>query len=113
MGKEDARRAEAWSLLTLATGAAGRAKGLLASRDGNELLLLMPCSDIHTVGMRSKIDVAFVDRMGCVLEAYRSVGPFRRLRNRDAAAVVERFASCDEPWLVPGDRLAVTLRKGD
>lgn len=110
--KEAERRAAAWSLLTLATGAAGRARGLLLSRPNDEALLLVPCNDIHTVGMRSCIDVAFVDRTGCVIESHRSIGPFRRLRNREAAAVVERFASCDAPWFSEGDRLAVSAEEG-
>ena len=69
-------------------------------------MLLVPCHDIHTVGMGHRLDVAFVDRAGQVIEAHRAVGPLRRLRNSRAEAVVERFASC-EPWFRPGDRIGL------
>lgn len=93
--------------LGLATSLAKRMRGLLLSRPDEGALLLLPCADVHTVGMGRRIDVAFVDGTGCVLAAYRDVGPFRRLRHRGAAAVVERFSSCATPWFEPGDRMGV------
>lgn len=93
--------------LALATSAARRARGLLLAAPGNGALLLVPCSDVHTVGMRRRLDIAFVDEEGRVLEAHRDVGPLRRLRNRRAVAVVERFSSCSSPWFAAGDRLAL------
>ena len=44
----------------VATGIAARAKGLLFSRPSSEALILLPCNDIHTVGMRCALDVAFI-----------------------------------------------------
>ena len=96
-----------------AATAADRARGLLLRRPDGEELVLFPCNDVHTVGMRHPIDVAFVDAAGVVLETYRNVGPLRRLRNRQAVAVVERFASCATPWMEPGDRLGVIGMKGE
>lgn len=107
------RYAAMWSMLTLATRSAHRARGLLLTQPGDGALLLIPCNDVHTVGMRNPIDVAFVDKTGCVLEVHRAVGPVRRLRNRQAAAVVERFASCDVPWFSEGDQLAIVSQKGE
>ncbi|OUO92124.1 hypothetical protein B5F40_01990 [Gordonibacter sp. An230] len=98
-------------VLRLATSAARRARGLLFARPDEGVLLLLPCADIHTVGMGRRIDVAFIDGAGCVLAAYRNVGPFRRLRHRNAAAVVERFSSCATPWFEPGDRMGVVSVK--
>ncbi len=98
--------------LGLATSLAKRMRGLLLSRPDEGALLLLPCADVHTVGMGRRIDVAFVDGTGCVLAAYRDVGPFRRLRHRGAAAVVERFSSCSTPWFEPGDRMGVVPVKG-
>lgn len=93
--------------LAIASGAATRLRGLLLSRPNDEALLLVPCSDVHTAGMRRRIDIAFVDDAGRVIEAHRDVGPMRRLRNRGAAAVLERFSSCSSPWFSEGDRLGV------
>ena len=64
----------AWPLLSLATGGASRARGLLCAGPSEDALLLAPCRDIHTVGMRRPIDVAFVDKTGRVVEAHRAVG---------------------------------------
>ena len=85
---------------------AGRA-GFCAAGPSEDALLLAPCRDIHTVGMRRPIDVAFVDKTGRVVEAHRAVGPLRRLRNASAAAVIERFAACG-PWFQPGDRVGLS-----
>ena len=97
----------AWPLLSLATGGASRARGLLCAGPSEDALLLAPCRDIHTVGMRRPIDVAFVDKTGRDVEAHRAVGPLRRLRNASAAAVIERFAACG-PWFQPGDRVGLS-----
>ncbi len=98
--------------LMLATGAVKRARGLLLGKSGDDALLLAPCNDVHTVGMRRAIDVAFVDGTGLVIEAHRSVGPLRRLRNKGAVAVIERFASCETPWFSEGERVALSAKKG-
>lgn len=79
-----------------------RLRGLLGKNWGADELLIVPCKDIHTVGMRRPIDVAFVDGSGRVIESWRRVKPWRRVRNRNAVAVIERF-SVDGVWLNPGD----------
>ena len=90
-----------------------RVRGLLARRPTACTLVLMPCCDVHTFGMRYRLDIAFVDAAGCVVAAYRDVGPFRRLRHRESVAVLERFSSCSTPWFRPGDHVGmVGLRKG-
>lgn len=110
--KDRTERLEERSALRLATKKGHRTLGLLLSGPPGKTLLLMPCSDVHTVGMRHAIDVAFVDRAGLVIESHRSVGPFRRLRNGKAAAVVERFSSCDDPWFCAGDYVMLSGWKG-
>ncbi len=48
-------------------GSRGRARGLLG-RDGIDgVMVLRPCRNVHTFGMRFPIDVAFCDRDGRVL----------------------------------------------
>lgn len=110
--KEHDDRLEMRTALTLATKAGRRTLGLLLSGPSDKALLLVPCSDVHTAGMRHAIDVAFVDRTGAVVESHRSVGPFRRLRNGKAVAVVERFSSCGEAWFCVGDQVMLSGREG-
>ena len=64
-----------------------KAKGLLFSPEHAGALLLAPCNDVHTAGMRHRLDIAFVAAQGLVLEAHRDVEPCRRLRNKSAAYV--------------------------
>lgn len=80
-----------------------RARGLLGRPDIDGVLLLAPCRDIHTIGMRSAIDVAFINRSGCVVASHRNVGAGRRVRCSEAYAVLER-TSRDGPWPSPGDQ---------
>ena len=53
--------------------------GLLNRSDlpDNHGLLLQPCSSIHTVGMRFRIDAVFLDDDGRVLGIRENIGPFR------------------------------------
>ena len=81
-----------------------RLRGLLGRREYPDLLLLSPCNDIHTFGMRRSIDVAFLASDGTVLEAYRQVGRRRRVRCKRAASTLERVAE-DAPWFEQGDRV--------
>lgn len=85
-----------------------RLMGLYGRGSFDGALLLVPCNDVHTFGMRRPIDVAFVAADGVVLESHRSVAPNCRLRNRRAAATIERFSSAD-PWYEPGDLLRQSL----
>ena len=110
--KDDRSDQAAALSLSLAGRTAQKARGLLFSKPDDGALLLMPCSDVHTVGMRHRLDIAFVDATGLVVEAHRDVGPFRRLRRRGAAAVVERFASCASPWFEAGDRRGMVRMRG-
>lgn len=97
----------------LATDAARRARGMLLGGHARSGLLLAPCRDVHTMGMREPLDIAFIDEEGVVLEAHRAVGPMRRLRNRRAAAVAERRAACGEPWFARGDVVMLVGRRGE
>lgn len=92
--------------LTIAASLRHRVRGLLGAPPFDGVLMLVPCSDIHTHGMKCAIDVAFLARDGLVLEAHRSVTPGSRLRCRGSTAVLERVASSD-PWYAKGDRFEV------
>ena len=64
--------------------------------------MLVPCRDVHTFGMKSPLDIAFIGVDGTVIETHRDVGPRRRLKNRRACATLERYAR-PGPWLDVGD----------
>ena len=87
------------------TGRARR-RGLM-QRDGFDgALVLRPCRNVHTVGMRFAIDVAFCDAEGVVLRT-ATLPPWRISPYvRRAAFVVEAEAGAFDRWhLQRGDRL--------
>ena len=94
--------------VVLATRLSSRLRGLLRSAPSNDLLLLLPCRDIHTFGMSYAIDVAFLDSHGVVVRAQRDVLPNRRLREPAAVAVLERYAVPRKEWLVAGDAVSLS-----
>lgn len=88
--------------LELATTARDRLKGLLFTDPDDVTRLLIPCHDVHTYGMRYPLDIAFISQEGEVLDVHRNVATKRRLRNRRASLVAERF-SREGDWLQKGD----------
>lgn len=93
--------------LVLAGKASHRLRGLLGAKMNKSALLLMPCKDIHTLGMTHDIDVAFIAETGFVLAVYRNVKPARRLSHPWAEGVIERFSQPDEPWFTVGEQVAI------
>ena len=95
----------------IARGIRERTQGLLGRRDASEVtgaLVLRPCRQVHTFGMRFPIDVAFCDRDGVVLRT-RTVPPWRVTRFVwRARFVVEAAAGSFDRWqLRPGDTVEV------
>ena len=89
--------------VVLATKLLDRLRGLLFRRPcANLVLVLSPCRDVHTVGMRHRLDIAFMSRDGTVVAVARDVVPWRRVRCKCAAAVLERFAQTGA-WVEVGD----------
>lgn len=76
---------------------------------GGEMLLLHPCSSVHGFGLRSALDVAYIDRCGTVVDLAR-LKPWRAHRpRRGAVAVWEAPAGClEELGLSRGDVLSFT-----
>jgi uncharacterized membrane protein (UPF0127 family) len=100
--------------IELATTRRARRRGLLG-RDGFEgALVLRPCRQVHTIGMRFPIDVAFCTRDGRVLRV--ATMPPRRVspvvwRSR---FVVEAAAGSFEEWGVRrGTTIVVRESAGD
>jgi uncharacterized membrane protein (UPF0127 family) len=92
----------------MASGAAARRKGLLGRHHIEGAFVLRPCRQVHTLGMRIPLDVAFCDARGwvlrtCELSPWRVSRPVWR-----AAFVVEAESGAFERWdLCRGDRLEV------
>ncbi len=63
----------------VADTARSRSRGLLGSDgwEGRDGMLLEPCRNVHTFGMRYPIDVAFLDREGRVLRVVHGLRPGR------------------------------------
>ena len=78
-----------------------RLRGLLGTMPNEDLVLLTPCSDVHTFGMSYSLDLAFIDARGRVLKSYRNVEPGSRLRCAHAKGVVERAACSHKKWFAP------------
>ncbi|MDR2105944.1 MAG: DUF192 domain-containing protein [Coriobacteriales bacterium] len=91
-----------------------RMKGLLdpAVCAKGEILALIPCKSIHSLGMREAIDVAFIDRRGRVLRAEQGLPPRRFLACKGAACVLERRSRADEPWLKRGQAVGLAAWPG-
>jgi uncharacterized membrane protein (UPF0127 family) len=87
--QDNVRTRWATSFLQRLRGLIGRCPEWLG--DGG-VLVIAPCSDIHTFGMSHDLDVAFLDASGKVLESYVTVGPHRRIRCAGAVAALERFS---------------------
>ena len=83
-----------------------RAKGLMGREDLEGVMVLRPCRQVHTFGMRFPIDVAFCDSEGIVLRTV-SLVPWRVSPYvHKAAFAIEAHAGAFERWqLRAGDRV--------
>jgi uncharacterized membrane protein (UPF0127 family) len=81
-----------------------RAKGLIGREDLEGAIILRPCRQVHTFGMRFPIDVAFCDRYGFVLHKH-TLAPRRVSRPvwRSYFAIEARAGSFERWKLEPGD----------
>jgi uncharacterized membrane protein (UPF0127 family) len=82
----------------LATSRADLRRGLLGVTSVDEPLVLMPCSWVHTIGMKVAIDVAHVSADGLVLHT-ATLKPWRiGARNKQSHMIVEAAAGSFERW---------------
>jgi len=82
------------------------AKGVIQKAD---VLMLMPCKSIHSFGMPSAIDVAFIAADGQVIKAVRDLPPSRMASCRSAATTLERFSDPSKEWFTEGQHLELKL----
>jgi uncharacterized protein len=81
-----------------------RTRGLMGRDEYEGALVIRPCRQVHTFGMRFPIDVAFCDRSGIVLHV-SCLGPRRisRVVWRSAFVIEARTGSFERWKLRPGD----------
>lgn len=101
--------ARAHCTLVVASGFFDRARGFLAPRPPNALLLIAPCSSVHTFGMRFPLDIAFVGAGGKVLKSWRCVKAGKVLRCRGATGVLERKSTDEMRWYIAGEDVELCL----
>lgn len=97
----------------VASTSAERLRGLLG-RSGYEGAFVLPRTrSVHSLGMRFAIDVAFLDRQLCVIDAI-SMAPWRMALPRwRARMVLEAEAGAFERWgLRVGDKLELHDPRG-
>jgi uncharacterized protein len=85
-----------------------RRRGLRGRDHVEGALVLRPCRNVHTVGMRFAIDVAFCDRDGIVIRTY-CMRPWRvsPLILRAALAIEARSGAFERWGLQIGDKVEV------
>jgi uncharacterized membrane protein (UPF0127 family) len=85
-----------------------RMRGLMGRDDVEGALVLRPCRQVHTFGMRFPIDVAFCDRSGMVLHL-SALAPRRMSLPvfRSAFAIEARAGSFARWDLRPGDVIEI------
>lgn len=90
------------SRLLVAKTCIARTKGLLFTKANDNVLLLVPCCDVHTFGMSYALDIAFIDAQGYVERVFRNVDAGCRLRCCTSYAVAERAARPGTAWYQEG-----------
>ncbi|MDR0500963.1 MAG: DUF192 domain-containing protein [Coriobacteriales bacterium] len=97
--------------IRLATTLRERLLGLLPNNvcSSGEILMLVPCRSVHTLGMRQSLDIALLDKRMQVLRSYRKVKGIKVFGHPKATAVLERRAS-DAPWFRGGDTLSISAK---
>jgi len=92
----------------LATSRADLRRGLLGVTSVDEPLVLMPCSWVHTIGMKATIDVAYVASNNIVIQT-ATMKPWRvGARIPATALIIEAAAGSFERWnLRVGDEVEV------
>lgn len=85
-----------------------RLRGLLGRKQLAEDsgLLITPCSQVHTLGMRLPLDIVFLDANGTVLQCVPGLAPCRVAAARGAKHTLELAPGrVQQLNLHPGDRL--------
>ncbi len=95
--------------VTLCKSLFSRLCGLLkANPSDTHAICILPCSSIHTFGMRYRIDVCFCDCNLNVMKSIKDVRPSRYVKCPGAYCVIERPASLNT-WPAVGQRVELLV----
>lgn len=76
--------------------------------DTDEALLIMPCSSVHTFGMRYSIDLVYLDEALTILKTVSAIKPWRMSACSGARAVLELATNrIEQLSLVEGQQLVL------
>ena len=81
-----------------------RLRGLALRRAAPEPLYFPRCRSVHTIGMRFRLDLIWVDADGETVRVDRHVGPWRTRSCREAYGVIECEAGRADAVLATLDR---------
>jgi len=100
------RDGEVLAAVEVAETARARRRGLIHRDRLDGALVLRPCRNVHTVGMKFPIDVAFCDGDGTVLRT-TTLAPWRisPVVRRSAFAIEAEAGAFDRWRLARGDRV--------
>ena len=85
-----------------------RLRGLLGrpQLQQDEGLLLSPCAQVHTLGMRYPLDIIFLDKVGAVIKCVEALKPNRLTASSKAHHTLELSpGSIERTGIKAGDRL--------
>ena len=85
-----------------------RMRGLLGTSklEMDAGLLIVPCSSVHTFGMRYTIDLIFLDRNWTIIKTVKSLAPWRIAASNKANMVLELASGMlDKRQLSVGQKL--------
>ncbi len=100
--------------LVIASSFRSRLRGLLATQPHRNIVMLLPCKAVHTLGMKHAIDIAFVSDTGKVLKSRRGVLPGEiSLSAKHSAYVLEQFFDPSSWWFSENDYVIVSSAYAD
>jgi len=95
--------------LRIADKVLSRARGLLMSRPltSSEGMLIIPCNSVHTLGMKYKLDIVYLDKNGKVLKIVKNLPPLRLSFKFSAGSALElKSGEVERLGIEIGQRLA-------
>jgi hypothetical protein len=86
-----------------------RLRGLLGCKNltDHEGILIVPCRQVHTIGMAFPIDVIFINRQGIIVKVVAGLKPYRSASAKSAFYTLEVAAGmAAKLQLIEGDQLS-------
>lgn len=79
-------------------------RGLLYTKPNELTYAFYNCNSVHTIGMKHKLDIAFIDAEGRVIQVCRGVPSGLKIKCKKANITLERFSIMHRSdWIKKGD----------